>query len=196
MEIELRQISVDDTESFRAAVDAVAREHKYIALLEAPPIEQVRNFLKRNIECGYPQIIAVREGAAWMVQNTTRQSSRFRSCRRPLYGPCTEWRGRALGERLLRHAVYTADTFGFQRIELGVFATNDIAAAHYQKVGFVKEGTKRKAILIDGIHHDEILMARLKPSFEGGSLDAPRLNCWMARLHDPPHAFLLMVRFG
>lgn len=63
MEIELRQISVDDTESFRAAVDAVAREHKYIALLEAPPIEQVRNFLKRNIECGYPQIIAVREGA-------------------------------------------------------------------------------------------------------------------------------------
>ena len=28
--------------------------------------------------------------------------------------------------------------------------------------GFVEEGTKRKAILVDGTYHDEIIMARLK----------------------------------
>ena len=55
MTIEFRQIRVNDTEAFRAAVDAVARERKYLALLEAPPIEQVRAFVKRNVELGYPQ---------------------------------------------------------------------------------------------------------------------------------------------
>jgi RimJ/RimL family protein N-acetyltransferase len=43
-----------------------------------------------------------------------------------------------------------------------VFANNTAAAALYRKVGFVEEGTKRKAILIDGTYHDEIIMARLK----------------------------------
>ena len=45
----------------------------------------------------------------------------------------------------------------------GILATNAAAAALYRKVGFVEEGIKRKAILIDGIYHDEIIMARLKP---------------------------------
>lgn len=52
--------------------------------------------------------------------------------------------------------------FDFHRIELGVFATNTAAAALYRKVGFVEEGTKRMAILVDGTYHDEIFMARVK----------------------------------
>jgi RimJ/RimL family protein N-acetyltransferase len=164
MEIELRQINVGDTESFRAAVDAVAREHKYLALLEAPPIEQVRAFVKRNVEHGYPQIVALEENAVVGWCNIPPASRAVSSHVGDLFmGLVPEWRGRGLGERLLRHAVHAADIFGFQRIELGVFATNSAAAALYRKVGFVKEGTKRNAILIDGVHHDEIIMARLKP---------------------------------
>ena len=59
MTIEIRQIRASDTEAFRAAIDAVARERKYLALLEAPPIEQVRAFVQRTIEHGHPQIIAL-----------------------------------------------------------------------------------------------------------------------------------------
>lgn len=163
MEIELRQISVGDTESLRAAVDTVAREHRYLALLEAPPIEQVRAFVKRNVEHGYPQIIAVAEDAVVGWCNIPPASRAVSAHVGDLFmGLVAEWRGRGLGERLLRHAVHAADMFGFQRIELGVFATNSAAAALYRKVGFVKEGIKRKAILIDGVHHDEVIMARLK----------------------------------
>jgi hypothetical protein len=36
MTIEFRQIRAEDTESFHTAVDVVARERKYLALLEAP----------------------------------------------------------------------------------------------------------------------------------------------------------------
>jgi len=164
MEIELRQIRVDDTQSFRSAVDAVAREHKYLALLEAPPIEQVRAFVKRNVEHRYPQIVALKEGTVVGWCNIPPAARAVSAHVGDLFmGVVAEWRGAGLGEGLLRHAVDAADIFGFQRIELGVFATNSIAATLYRKVGFIEEGTKRRAILIGGIYHDEIIMARLKP---------------------------------
>src|SRR5712672_4563110 len=59
MTVQFRQIRIDDTEGFRAAVDVVARERRYLALLEAPPPEQERAFVKRNVEHGYPQIVAL-----------------------------------------------------------------------------------------------------------------------------------------
>jgi hypothetical protein len=63
MTVEFRQIEIADTDAFRSAVDIVARERKFIALVEAPPIEQVRAFVARNVERGYPQIVAVVDGA-------------------------------------------------------------------------------------------------------------------------------------
>ena len=72
------------------------------------------------------------------------------------------WRGHGLGERLMRETLDAADTFGFTRIELGVYATNPRAHALYRKLGFVEEGVRLRRILIDGVFHDEIMMARLK----------------------------------
>jgi len=163
MTVELRQIRLDDTESFRAAVDVVARERKYIAFLEAPPIEQVRAFVKRNVENGYPQIVALVDDTVVGWCNVPPASRAVSAHVGDLFmGLLPEWRGRGLGERLLHDAISASDRFGFLRVELGVFATNAAAVALYRKVGFVEEGTKRLAILIDGAHHDEIIMARLK----------------------------------
>ena len=163
MTVELRQIRIDDTEGFRAAVDTVARERKYLALLEAPPIEQVRAFVTRNVAHGYPQIVAVTDGAVVGWCNVPPASRAVSAHVGDLFmGVVPGWRGRGLGGRLLQQAIHAADVFGFRRIELGVFATNTAAAALYRKAGFAEEGIKRKAILIDGIHHDEIIMARLK----------------------------------
>ncbi len=164
MTVELRQIRASDADAFRAAIDAVARERKYLALLEAPPIEQVRAFVQRNVEHGYPQIVALADDAIVGWCNVPPASRAVSAHVGDLFmGLLAGWRGRGLGEKLLRHAIHAADVFGFQRIELGVLATNAAAAALYRKVGFVEEGTKRKAILIDGVHHDEIIMARFKP---------------------------------
>ena len=41
---------------FRAAVDAVAREKKYLAFLEAPPLEETTKFVLNNIEQKNPQL--------------------------------------------------------------------------------------------------------------------------------------------
>ncbi len=169
MSVEFRQIEVADTDAFRAAVDVVARERKYIALVEAPPIEQVRAFVARNVERGYPQIVAVLDGAVVGWCNVPPASRAVSAHVGDLFmGLLPEFRSRGFGERLLRQAVQASDAFGFRRIELGVFATNRVfatniaAAALYRKVGFVEEGTRRMAILVNGIYHDEIIMARLK----------------------------------
>lgn len=79
-----------------------------------------------------------------------------------LWDCCRTGRGHGLGERLLRETLVAADAFGYLRIELGVFAGNARAAALYRKAGFIEEGIKRRAILINGVFHDEIIMARLR----------------------------------
>ena len=164
MSLTLRQIEEGDIDGFRTAIDRVAHERKYLALLQAPPAEQVRAFVRRNIENGYPQIVAVDDDKIVGWCNIPPASRAVSAHVGDLFmGLLPEWRGRGLGERLLKQAIQAADDFGFLRIELGVFATNTAAAALYRKVGFVEEGTKSKAILIDGAFHDEIIMARLKP---------------------------------
>ena len=62
MTVEIRPITADDIEGFRHAVDVVARERKYLAFLEAPPLASAREFVLENIAKGNPQFVAIAEG--------------------------------------------------------------------------------------------------------------------------------------
>src|SRR5262249_62087116 len=46
-------------ERFHAAVDVVARERRYLAFLEAPPLESTRAFMRRLLADGGVQMFAV-----------------------------------------------------------------------------------------------------------------------------------------
>jgi RimJ/RimL family protein N-acetyltransferase len=48
---------------------------------------------------------------------------------------------------------------GFHRLELEVYAFNERAIAHAERVGFVREGVKRKAYRRDGAWVDSVLFA-------------------------------------
>jgi RimJ/RimL family protein N-acetyltransferase len=52
------------------------------------------------------------------------------------------------------------------RVELEVHAFNPRARHVYEKAGFVREGTKRQALLWDGEWVDTHLMAMLAPDWE------------------------------
>lgn len=60
--VEIVPISQDHIESFHRSLDFVARERRYLAFLEAPPLESTRAFVLNNIEHGYPQLVAVSAG--------------------------------------------------------------------------------------------------------------------------------------
>ena len=73
-----------------------------------------------------------------------------------------DWRGRGVGTALLRRAVEWARATGVvTRLELEVYAANDRAVRLYERLGFVREGVKRRAVLHDGRYEDELVMALL-----------------------------------
>jgi hypothetical protein len=57
--IEIVPIAQGHIEGFHRALDIVARERRYLAFLEAPPIEATRAFVLDNIKRGHPQFVAV-----------------------------------------------------------------------------------------------------------------------------------------
>ena len=81
-----------------------------------------------------------------------------------------DFRGRGVadeGARLLQALLF--DELGFHRLELACYAYNDRAIRHAERVGFVREGVKRRAYMRHGEWQDAVefgLLAdeRLPPS--------------------------------
>ncbi len=59
MPCQIVPIAQDHIPSFRAAVDLVARERKYLTLFEAPPLAETTRFVLENIERGHPQFVVL-----------------------------------------------------------------------------------------------------------------------------------------
>jgi putative acetyltransferase len=71
--------------------------------------------------------------------------------------------GRGIGRAMMEKLLDLADRWiGITRVDLTVVANNTRAIALYEKLGFVVEGTQRKATYYDGQFWDVVCMARLK----------------------------------
>ena len=160
MEVAIARMAIEHVEGFHRALDFVARERKYLAFLEAPPLDATRDFVTNNIAKGYPQFVAIAGGyvVGWcdVIPKT-----------RPVHAHCgvlgmgllPAFRGRGYGAALIEATLGEARRFGLVRIELTVHADNERAIALYERFGFIREGTLRDAVLIDGQYKDMILMA-------------------------------------
>ncbi|MDX2156684.1 MAG: GNAT family N-acetyltransferase [Hyphomicrobiaceae bacterium] len=161
---EIRQIREHDIDSFYDTFSMVVRESRYLAFLEPPPIEATRAFVRRNIECDFPQRVAIVDDkvVGWCdITPPGREVMAHVGILGIALHPA--WRNQGLGGRLMRAALDAAWAFGFLRVELDVFSHNVRAQALYRKLGFLDEGVKRRRILIDGHFHDEMMMAIFKP---------------------------------
>jgi RimJ/RimL family protein N-acetyltransferase len=72
-------------------------------------------------------------------------------------------RGRRLGDDIARafQRLVLGD-LGFHRLELQIYGFNERAIAHADRVGYVREGVKRKAYLKDGEWQDAVLYSMLQ----------------------------------
>lgn len=161
----IKPITPGDVEGFRAALDAVARERRFLLFEEAPPLERMRAFVDSNITTGNPQFVALVDGnvVGWcdVLRETGRPSRRH--CGSLGIGLLEAHRGRGLGRRLLEATLDAAILAGIARIELTVRSSNHNAIALYRSLGFVDEGRRHKAYLVDGIYGDSLAMAYLSP---------------------------------
>ena len=158
--VRIEPMMLDHVEGYRRALDVVARERKYLTMLEAQPEPDTLRFVKSNLENGNPMMVALAGDKVIGWCDVRREFFPSRAHRGTLgMGVLPQWRGRGVGRRLLEATLAQARRSGFKRIELDVHADNSRAIALYEKAGFVREGVVRDASLIDSVFRDAILMA-------------------------------------
>lgn len=162
MKFNIVPIEEKHIEGFWHAVDSVARERKYLAFLEGPPIHTTVSFVQNNINDGWPHFVALSgEKIIGWCDITSLDRPVFAHVGSLGIGVLADYRGQGVGEALIRAALHQAKIRGLTRIELTVFENNKPAIALYEKLGFVVEGVHKNKSRIDGQYENHIFMALL-----------------------------------
>jgi ribosomal protein S18 acetylase RimI-like enzyme len=158
--IELRHI-----ESFGDCVGEIARERRYLAIVDAFPPEQTALWVAVNRARGNPLFVALdaERVIGWCEVRREQLPGREHSGVLGV-GVRAPFRGAGLGRRLMEIALAAAWLRGFARIELWVRSPNAAAIGLYRKLGFVEEGRRRDAVRLDHGPEDELLMALHAPA--------------------------------
>jgi RimJ/RimL family protein N-acetyltransferase len=162
MPVDIVPIEESHIDGFHRTLDFVARERRYLAFLEGPPLEAARTFVLDHIKRGHPQFVAISAGGVVGWCDVTPKD-------RPIYahtgvlgmGLLPQFRGQGIGTQLIWRSLAAARVFGFHRVELTVREHNTRAIEVYKRVGFEIEGLQRDAVQVDGVYEDMILMAVL-----------------------------------
>ena len=162
MPIEIRPARADDIDSARACLDVVARERRYLAFFEAPPLESSRAWWQGLIDRGCPFEVARDEAqvVGW-CDITPVPRPAFSHVGTLAIGLLAEYRGRGIGRPLLAATIADARRYGLERIELDVFASNTRARRLYEALGFEAAGLRRRHAKLGEGYEDCILMALL-----------------------------------
>ncbi|QDT94525.1 GNAT family N-acetyltransferase [Gimesia algae] len=163
MGFRVRQIELEDIAGFREALTRVAAERKYLLTVEPPSLENMEAYVRHNIEQNHAQYVAVIEeqivGWADLIPHVRESVSHVA---RLGMGVLAEHRGQGIGNRLLERAMAHAWEQGLKRLELEVFADNEVALNLYRKHGYQVEGVKRFARYIDGAYQDIVIMGQYR----------------------------------
>jgi RimJ/RimL family protein N-acetyltransferase len=158
--IRIVPISEEHVEGFHKCLDSVARERRFLAFTQAPPLDSTRQFVLSCIESDVPQFVALlgEEVIGWCDVSPIRLEG-FAHCGRLGMGVRQDFRGQGIGTQLLARAMQESREKGLERIELEVFRSNESAIRFYERAGFVVEGVKKKGRKLDGEYDDLVQMA-------------------------------------
>lgn len=147
----------------RGVLDAVAREGRYLAFLQAPPAEEAYAFYRSIIEHHCPGFVALASDrvVGWCDVLPTHGESRAHVGILGI-GLLPEFRGLGVGAALTRAAIDRAWEKGLTRLELTVRADNIRAKRLYDRLGFQVEGVNRRAFCVNGQYFDSFSMALLR----------------------------------
>jgi ribosomal protein S18 acetylase RimI-like enzyme len=149
-------------DAFRDAVGTVAKEGKFLALLDTPSIEKVRAFILEQLENKMPHYVAMTDDTivGWCdIASFNRPALAHSGVLR--MGVIKSHRGTGLGGKLMRIVIDKAKEIGITRIELEVREDNTRAIEFYTKFGFEVEGVKRNACKTDGAYSNILIMGLL-----------------------------------
>jgi ribosomal protein S18 acetylase RimI-like enzyme len=156
-------LAVAHFEPLYRVLDEVAREKRFLALTQAPAMEEAFAFYRNILDKDQIHVVALLEES---VVGWCDILPVFGEARHHIgvlgIGLARRARHQGLGRRLMSAAVSAAWARGFTRIELTVRADNHNARALYERMGFQHEGIERRAFLVDGEYFDSHAMALLR----------------------------------
>lgn len=166
----LRPICVEDAQlMFDSQVDAEI--NRLTGTYEHFTLEQARAYCERVAEADdrvdYAIVSKSDEDLVFgeVVLNDISWHNRCANFRIALY--YERYLGKGYGTQATQLILqYGFESLDLHRIELEVYAFNPRAAHVYEKVGFLREGVRRDALLWEGVYCDAILMAMLKADYE------------------------------
>jgi ribosomal protein S18 acetylase RimI-like enzyme len=160
--IEIVPIGRQHIAGFHAALDGVAKERRYLAMLEAPSFSRTRRFVLDSLQAGAVHVVAVADDkvVGW-CDLRPKAAPTLRHTAVLGMGIVAAYRGHGIGSRLLATALELALARAIRRSELIVRSDNAPAIALYRRFGFVDEGTCRNYMSVDGVDYDALLMARI-----------------------------------
>ncbi len=156
----IEPISLGHAEAFHALFDAVAREKHFLASLQAPPIEKLREFLASVMKTEAPFHVATihSELIGWCdAQPRKYESENHRAVLG--IGLAKPWRGKGFGRALMARTLDAAFASGFEKVELTVRDDNSAAKKLYRRMGFRVEGFFHDAARVEGQYYDVLGMA-------------------------------------
>jgi ribosomal protein S18 acetylase RimI-like enzyme len=158
--IEIREIRREDAASYRGALDSVCRERRFLAGVAAPSLKMTRAFIEGNISKGNPHFVALVDGrvVGWcdLVAGDPKQGTAHVA--RLGMGVEKAYRRQGIGRLVMEAAIAKAGRTGIEKVELGVYSSNQAAISLYQKAGFKVEGRRLRARLLDNICDDVLIM--------------------------------------
>jgi ribosomal protein S18 acetylase RimI-like enzyme len=160
--IEIVPIAEGHIDGFHRSLDILARERRYLAFLEAPPIESTRAFVLDNIKRGDLQFVAISADGEVVGWSDVTPMSRPSQAHRGVFGVglLPQFRGQGIGTKLTQSALAAARAYGLHRVELTVREHNIGAIELYKKAGFEIEGVQRHAVLVDGVYENSRCVRR------------------------------------
>ena len=155
----------EHVDGYRRCVGVVARERRYLAIVEEPAPEESRAYRRAVIAGGGVHLVAVdaaEEVVGWCnVVRDTRPG--YEHGGRLGMGILPAHRGCGVGRQLLHAALDAARAKGFERVGLEVYTWNGRAVQLYEAAGFEREGLRRRVRRVDGEYYDELMMVRYLP---------------------------------
>lgn len=168
MDFTIRQIQFADAASFRECLDSVARERRYLAQVEALPLDRVQEFVQQSVESSAAQYVAVaNDRVVGWCDVFPHWAHALRHVGSLGMGVAAGYRGQGIGERLLRSTIAHALHSGIFRITLEARADNAAAIRLYEKVGFRHEARIPCALRFDGVFYEGVQMALLQGPASG-----------------------------
>jgi putative acetyltransferase len=163
MPIEIAHVTEVHAEALRACLESVGREKKFLAHIDALPLERVVGLVRDSVTNNTAQYVAL-DGTAvvgWCdVIPASGEAVKHRGALG--LGVLAVYRGRGLARRLMTAALEHAMRSGITRVELEVRADNWSAIELYKRMGFVQESTVRNGMRFDGKYFDVLVMASFR----------------------------------